>query len=353
MGAMGVWNVNAVRHEADTHVMSSQVESLKIFKKIVDRCENLDDLENLIKVISPSSLTVDAPRARCMVPSGRIVAMAGEKLVSDVERELALPLIEAVGKVVLDGRAEDSALDFLRAVPPTSVHAMQRGAYWIGDTYSSDMVVASLDEAGLGLAPGMRMLDYGGSSGSLVRVLAATHPDVHFVACDPVASSIEWAKANLARPNLSFEHQQQRPPLPFAANSFDVVSAISIWSHHGFNAAKLWFDEIYRILKPGGALIFSTHGIGSILYYSMQRLKPLVRFRELYAACLSSGFAFEEVWLDQDDIGNTATALEWGNSYYDPKVIALLLDGHFDIIKLFLRANQSNQDVYVARKKSA
>ena len=97
-------------------------------------------------------------------------------------------------------------------------------------------------------------------------------------------------------------------------------------------------------------MVFTTHGLRSILYYTEQALKPTLRFQEIYAAYLASGYVFEEVWIDFDDVGNVATDLEWGNSYYDPKIIAILLHKKFEIVKIFPGANQSNQDVYVVRK---
>ena len=228
---------------------------------------------------------------------------------------------------------------------------MQRGDLWIGDVYSADLVVYSLSQVGRFLEDGLKVLDYGGSSGSCVRILAAAYPEVWFASCDPSNSSISWARECLQRHNLKFFHQDQIPPLPFRDKEFDVIYAISIFSHHGINASKRWFNEISRILKPGGQLVFTTHGIGSILHYTLQKQKPLVRFKEMYAAYLATGFVFEEVWIDQDDIGNTATAMEWGNSYYSQNIIALLIHEDFDLLKAFPRLNQSNQDVYVVRKR--
>ncbi|HEX4494568.1 MAG TPA: methyltransferase domain-containing protein, partial [Thermoanaerobaculia bacterium] len=49
-------------------------------------------------------------------------------------------------------------------------------------------------------------------------------------------------------------------PLAFAAGSFDVVLAISIFTHMDEAAQHSTLAEISRLLRPGGLLIASTHG---------------------------------------------------------------------------------------------
>jgi SAM-dependent methyltransferase len=44
------------------------------------------------------------------------------------------------------------------------------------------------------------------------------------------------------------------PPLPFEDNSFDLIWAISVWTHLTDNALP-WLAEMHRILRPGGIFI--------------------------------------------------------------------------------------------------
>ena len=44
------------------------------------------------------------------------------------------------------------------------------------------------------------------------------------------------------------------PPLPFEDSSFDLIWAISVWTHLTDNALP-WLAEMHRILKPGGLFI--------------------------------------------------------------------------------------------------
>ncbi|HQT78872.1 MAG TPA: hypothetical protein PLD10_17610, partial [Rhodopila sp.] len=112
-----------------------------------------------------------------------------------------------------------------------------------------------------------------------------------------------------------------------------------------------WFDELARILKPGGAAAITTHGPGSLLFYAQQGIKPVQRYREIFAAMLANGYAFEEVWMQADDVGNVATEAEWGNSFLAPDVVYSLTADRFDIALYRPRANQNNQDLYVLRRR--
>ncbi len=50
------------------------------------------------------------------------------------------------------------------------------------------------------------------------------------------------------------------PPLPHEDRQFDVVYALSVWTHLRANLQRAWMLEMRRVLKPGGLLIFSTQG---------------------------------------------------------------------------------------------
>jgi SAM-dependent methyltransferase len=331
---------NYISSTSDQHVFT--IQPFGGFHSLLEPVGNFDDLCRLILMLSPSALEVAIPSSSSELPTDKLLRSIGG--IDNIDPKL--PLHDAIGSFILNRRPP--GLELLANIPPSGVHAMQRGPYWVGDIYSADLIVGCLSEVGLSIQG--KVLDYGCSSGSMLRVLASVYPEVEFVGSDPVQTSIEWAQNNLPMDNLSFAYQEQVPPLPFECDEMDLVCAISIWSHHGFNASKRWFDEIHRILKPGGICAFTAHGIGSILYYTQLGQKPLGRFKEIYASYLSCGFAFEEVWVTTDDVGNQATSLDWGNSYFDPKVIAMLLDGKFEILSIKRRANQINQDVYVIRK---
>ncbi len=114
--------------------------------------------------------------------------------------------------------------------PLEHIHAMARGPLAAaGGLYEADMTIDALRRVGSDLDPGQRALDFGCSSGRVVRVLAAAYPGVRWFACDPNEQAITWATTNL--PGIEFFANDQAPPLPFEDGSFDLVYGMSIWSH--------------------------------------------------------------------------------------------------------------------------
>lgn len=80
--------------------------------------------------------------------------------------------------------------------------------------------------------------------------------------------SISWCKNNLK--NVSFSLNSLEPPLPFESETFDCVYAISIFTHLSEIMHYAWIEELFRILKPNGILIFTTQGDNFI-----EKLLPL------------------------------------------------------------------------------
>jgi SAM-dependent methyltransferase len=98
-------------------------------------------------------------------------------------------------------------------------------------------------------------LDFGCGSGRLARFLGGSgERDLHGVDVDRAA--IGWARRHLG---AGFVATSIQPPLPFAAGRFDVVCAISVFTHLDEAMQHSWLRELRRVLRPGGLLIASTH----------------------------------------------------------------------------------------------
>ena len=50
------------------------------------------------------------------------------------------------------------------------------------------------------------------------------------------------------------------PPLVYPDEAFDLVYALSVFTHLPAALQEPWMDEMSRILTPGGHLVISTHG---------------------------------------------------------------------------------------------
>ena len=100
------------------------------------------------------------------------------------------------------------------------------------------------------------MLDFGCGCGRVVRHWADTRMRVH--GCDYNADLVDWCRRRL--PFARFDTNNLEPPLRYADASFDLVYALSVFTHLPQTLQQRWIAEMARVLTPTGYLIVSTHG---------------------------------------------------------------------------------------------
>jgi SAM-dependent methyltransferase len=196
--------------------------------------------------------------------------------------------------------------------PPESVHAMTRGPVSAGgDPWLADDIVGALDRAGRPLGDEATVLDFGCSSARAVRVLAAWRPELRWLACDPNAEAIAWARAHV--PGVEFFASPQDPPLPLEDAALDVVYAISIWSHFGHDAALRWLAEMQRVIRPGGVLLLTTHGLDAAALFLRRGWLDRGDAARYVGDLIARGHAFADVFGAEGDWG--VVSAEWGQAY--------------------------------------
>ena len=204
----------------------------------------------------------------------------------------------------------------LAAEPPDHVHAMCRGPECVaGSIETADLVLDALARAGFTLDPGARALDFGSSSGRVVRVLAAVRPDVVWLGCDPNRAAIAWAAANL--PVAEFFANEQEPPLPLTSGTLDAAYGISIWSHFDEVAGLRWLAEMHRVLRPGGLLVMTAAGLRNVAVLTDGWNVPAEYARAAWAALSTTGFWWADAFGSDGDWG--VVHPRWGSAYFTPE----------------------------------
>ena len=125
------------------------------------------------------------------------------------------------------------------------------------------------------------ILDFGCGCGRTLTWLRPEAKHSEIFGTDVDQESILWCQANLA--GLQFSVNQPDPPLQYAEKSFDLVYAISVFTHLDQERQWRWFKELHRILRPGGWLLISLHGRSASNQLSGDDLARLV----------SDGFLFK------------------------------------------------------------
>ncbi len=105
-------------------------------------------------------------------------------------------------------------------------------------------------------APPDAWLDFGCGCGRLARPLLESGVPRSYDGVDVDARQVGWAARHLPG---RFRVMRPEPPLDFPAGSFDVVLAVSIFTHLSEAGQFAWLAEVRRLLKPGGLLVATTH----------------------------------------------------------------------------------------------
>jgi SAM-dependent methyltransferase len=101
-------------------------------------------------------------------------------------------------------------------------------------------------------------MDFGCGAGRTLRhfVEEAEHAEIWGVDID--APSIAWLRETLSPP-LHLLQNGANPPLQFESGSFDLVWALSVFTHLTDNSLP-WLLELHRLLKEGGLLVATYMG---------------------------------------------------------------------------------------------
>jgi SAM-dependent methyltransferase len=231
--------------------------------------------------------------------------------------------------------------------PPEEVHAMARGPLAAaGGLYEADMVAAALHSIGVSIEGMGAALDFGCSSGRLVRVLAAAYPQVRWHGCDPNGPAIEWARS--AYPDIHIFLSSNSPPLDLPDGSLELICAISIWSHFAPALGLRWFDEMRRLLRPGGHLVFTTHGFTAVDFYVRNVLRTVPQSDEIVGGLYKRGWWYAQEFGAQGDWG--VINPDWGTAFLSPEWLLAQLCPAWRVLQFEPGRNQDNQDVYVLQR---
>jgi SAM-dependent methyltransferase len=121
---------------------------------------------------------------------------------------------------------------------------------------AAESIQATLRRNGLELEAFRRILDFGCGCGRVARHWAAL--PVEICGTDLHPGAIVWCQRNL--PFGRFFVNDISPALPFEEGRFNLVYALSVFTHLPSALQRPWLLELLRVTAPGGYLLISTHG---------------------------------------------------------------------------------------------
>lgn len=102
----------------------------------------------------------------------------------------------------------------------------------------------------------LKVLEWGCGPGRVIRWMDQHRHGGQVFGCDYNQDSVTWCATAL--PEIQFRKNELSPPLPYGDAGMDVVYAWSVFTHLSEAQVRSWIAEITRVLKPGGAFLFST-----------------------------------------------------------------------------------------------
>lgn len=241
----------------------------------------------------------------------------------------------------------EDRLGLTAAMPPEHVHNMATGPLAAGGAWlQAEQLNDALTRVGAAPRAGDAFLDFGCSSGRVVRVLAAAKPECRWLGCDPNTDAIAWAGEHL--PGIDFFPSPLRPPLEqIEDGELAGAYAISIWSHFDAEPGLAWLEEMRRVIRPGGHLIITTHGTHSVAHYA--RVNGEADQRAIFEGLYREGFVYFDVFGEDGDWG--VPAIGWGMAFMTAEWLQNHLTPAWSVRLFRPGAIEGNQDLYVLRRE--
>jgi SAM-dependent methyltransferase len=233
------------------------------------------------------------------------------------------------------------------AHPPAEVHTMARGPLAAaGGLYEADLVADALASVGVELGSLEQALDFGCSSGRVLRVLGSAYPNIAWIGCDPNGPAIAWAAKTF--PDVQFFVSGNEPPLALPDGELDLAYAISIWSHFAPALGLRWFEEMRRLLRPGGCLVLTTHGATTIEHDELHGRRTPEQSEEILSALFTDAAWYASEFGATGDWG--VVNPDWGTAFLSPEWVLAHLCPQWQVLEFAPARNANNQDVYVLRR---
>jgi 2-polyprenyl-3-methyl-5-hydroxy-6-metoxy-1,4-benzoquinol methylase len=117
-------------------------------------------------------------------------------------------------------------------------------------------ILSTLKRNGIDVNSLQSVLDFGCGCGRVTRYWNGKGARVFGTDCN--TSLVRWCRKNI--PHAKFETNARIPPTVYGAEEFDLVYAISVFTHLTERDQISWMGELSRILRPDGYLLITTHG---------------------------------------------------------------------------------------------
>ncbi len=219
---------------------------------------------------------------------------------------------------------------------PTFTGPEAATAYYFSDGATSAHKLEGVVQRNLATTSGSprTLLEFASGYGMVTRHLTRVLGNVELTCCDIHQEAVTFIREDLGAHAVLSRHLPEEVTFE---QPFDVVFALSFFSHMPETTFGRWLEALFRAVAPGGILVFTTHGLAS-----------RVNFGDITIP--ESGFWFKPE-SEQDDLDPA----EYGSSLTTPAYVVRELSKMRDASLIEFQAAfwWAHQDLYVVRRPAS
>ena len=199
-----------------------------------------------------------------------------------------------------------------------------------GGKLATDSIIATLAKNGVDIESIEAMLDFGCGCGRVIRHWKSLKT-AQVYGSDYNSKQIDWCQRNLTF--AQFDTNSLYPPLIYNNDKFDLIYAFSVFTHLPEELQILWINELSRILKPGGHLLISTHGL---------------HYLDMLSQNEKEKFLAGQLVVRYEEMAGTNMC----GAYHPVKYVTEQLADRFEVIDFIPKGAKGNpyQDIFLLRK---
>jgi len=214
-------------------------------------------MKTFLKGIAKGILRIVAPGAQ-----PHLIAQRLEERLTKLKKRVRVSALNAVARV-------KGAPDGL-PLPPGQLMFLVQGTTNVQEFLTdgrgtAEAIIDVLHGSGIDIDSSMSVLDFGCGSGRVIRHLHSM-TGARFYGSDYNPKLIVWCQRNLRFGQ--FDVNGVSPPLKYENEQFDLVYALSVFTHFPEDLQAAWMAELSRVLKPGGHLLMTAQGESFLPYMS-------------------------------------------------------------------------------------
>ncbi|MBM4261241.1 MAG: methyltransferase domain-containing protein [Deltaproteobacteria bacterium] len=155
-----------------------------------------------------------------------------------------------------------------------------------------------------------------------------------FYGTDIDGEAIRWCQENYRWGTFSVN--RPLPPLPYADDTFDLIYAVSIFTHLNEEFQFRWLEELRRVTRPAGVVLLTLHG-----EHVWRQLNA-----KLIAQVKRDGILFVV-----DDYWKEAFPDWYQSTFHLKEYVIENFAKYFTIVDYILRGVNGHQDILVLKKE--